>query len=47
MLGAYDDELTAVTETQKQHKLGVFLVQRVSPGDTAYSQTVHSRAVFL
>lgn len=46
VLGVYDDELTAVTETKKSHELGTFLVQRVSKGDTEYSQTYHSRVVF-
>lgn len=46
VLGAYDHELAAVTETKQFHELGTFLVQRVSPGDTAYSQTFHSRVVF-
>ncbi len=46
VLGAYDDELTAVTETKKTHELGTFLVQRVSPGDAAYTQTFHSRVAF-
>ncbi len=46
VLGAFDDELTAVTETQQAHELGTFLVQRVSPGDSAYSQTFHSRVIF-
>ncbi len=46
VLGAYDDELTAVTETQKSHELGTFLVQKVSRGTSDYSQTFHSRAVF-
>jgi hypothetical protein len=46
VLGAYDDELSAVTETQKAHELGTFLVQKVSSGDAEYSQTFHSRAVF-
>jgi len=46
VLGAFDDELTAVTETRKAHELGTFLVQRVSPGDAAYSQTFHSRVIF-
>ena len=46
VLGAYDDELTAVSQTQKSHKLGTFLVQRVSEGTTSYSQTFHSRVVF-
>ena len=46
-LGAYATELEAVTETQKQgHALGSFLVQKVEPGDAAYTQTFHSRVSF-
>ena len=43
VVGEYDDEMTAVTETQKSHTIGTFLVQKVSEGDTEYSQTFHSR----
>ncbi len=46
VIGAYDDELEAFQKTKDEHKPGTFLVQMVSPGDTAYSQTFHSRAVF-
>lgn len=46
VLGAFDDELAAVTETKISQELGTFLVQKVSPGDAAYSQTFHSRVVF-
>ena len=46
VIGEYEDALTAVTETQKQHKPGTFLVQLVTPGNTAYSQTFHSRVSF-
>ena len=46
VLGAFDDEITAIRETEKEHQLGTFLVQEVAPGDSAYSQTFHSRAVF-
>ena len=46
VLGDYDDELTAITETQKSQELGTFLVQKVSKGTGDYSQTFHSRAVF-
>ena len=46
VLGAYDTELSALSETRKTHELGTFLVQRVSPGSAAYSQTFHSRVVF-
>jgi hypothetical protein len=47
IVGAYDTQLTAISEAQKKAlKVGTFLVQLVSPGDTAYKQTFHSRAVF-
>ncbi len=46
VLAAYDDELTAIRETQKSHELGTFLVQKVSKGDADYTQTFHSRVVF-
>jgi hypothetical protein len=46
VLGAYGDELTAIAETRKSHEVGTFLVQRVSAGPSAYSQTFHSRVVF-
>ena len=46
VLGAFDDELIAITETRKDQEIGTFLVQRVSPGTDAYSQTFHSRVGF-
>lgn len=46
IVGVFDDELTAVTETQKSHDLGTFLVQKVSAGTADYTQTFHSRVVF-
>jgi Family of unknown function (DUF5678) len=46
VLGAYDTQIAAVTETQKVHELGTFLVQKVEPGTSAYSQTFHSRVAF-
>ena len=46
VLGAYDDEIKAVEITQQEHAAGTFLVQYVSPGDSAYSQSFHSRAAF-
>jgi hypothetical protein len=46
ILGSYDDELAAVTETQKAEPIGTFLVQQVTPGTSAYVQTFHSRVVF-
>ena len=46
VVGAYDSELAAVTETQKTFPLGSFLVQRVEPGNSSYTQTFHSRVAF-
>lgn len=46
VLGAYADEPTAVAETTKAHELGTFLVQKVEPGEGAYTQTFHSRVAF-
>lgn len=47
VVGAYDDELAAITDAQKKSlKAGTFLVQLVSPGDSAYKQTFHSRVAF-
>ena len=44
VIGAYDSDIEAVTETQKEHPLGTFLVQKVSPGNQDYTATFHSRA---
>lgn len=46
VLGAFDDEIQAIKETSKHHKIGTFLVQYVEPGTDAYTQTFHSRVVF-
>jgi len=46
VIGVYDDDLTALTETQKTHKPGTFIVQRVTPGKSGYTQTFHSRVAF-
>jgi Family of unknown function (DUF5678) len=46
VLSAYDNELAAITETQKSYPLGTFLVQLVTRGPDAYTQTFHSRVVF-
>ena len=46
VVGVYDDEITAVAKTQESHELGTFLVQKVSEGDSEYTQTYNSRVVF-
>ncbi len=47
VIGAYDSELEAVTNTSRQHELGTFLVQKCEPGTSGYTQTYHSRAIFV
>jgi len=46
IIDVYEDAVTAFTETQKEHKPGTFLIQLVALGNTAYTQTFHSRVVF-
>ena len=46
VLGAYDSELAAYTETIKHHEEGTFLIQRVSEGEEAYTATFNSRVAF-
>ena len=46
VIGVFDTEREAVIETQKAHKLGTFLVQKVEPGTSGYTQTYHSRVAF-
>ena len=46
VIGKYEDQLAAITETVKQHELGTFLVQKVEPGSGSYTQTFHSRVAF-
>ena len=45
VLGAFESDLAAVTEVQKTHPLGTFLVRRVSPGNEAYTITIYSPGV--
>lgn len=46
IIGSYDDQLSAIKETKKSHKLGTFLVQKVQPGQAEHTQTFHSRVAF-
>jgi len=46
VVDAFDSEIKAVEEAQKRFPPGSYVVQLVSPGDEAYSQTYHSRVSF-
>lgn len=42
VLGVYDTELDAYLESQKEHALGTFMIQRCIPGDDAYTLRIAS-----
>lgn len=43
VIGVYGDIKTAVSETQKEHELGTFLVQQVGGGPDVHTHVFHSR----
>lgn len=43
VLGAYDTQLDAYLESAKNHEVGTFLIQHVSPGVESYTIKLHSR----
>ena len=45
VIGVYNSETEAFTETQKQHELGTFLIQECKSGSEVYTQTFHSRVL--
>ncbi|OGG57299.1 hypothetical protein A2853_02150 [Candidatus Kaiserbacteria bacterium RIFCSPHIGHO2_01_FULL_55_17] len=45
VIGVYDTQIDAYTQTQKEHELGTFLIQEVSKDESTYSQTFYSRAI--
>ena len=46
VIGAYDSDMEAYSETTKTHELGTFLIQLCGPGVENYTQTVPSRVSF-
>jgi len=42
ILSVYEDDLTALEETLKQHQPGTFIIQRVGPGPENYTATFHA-----
>ena len=47
IVGSYDTELEAISESSKKHNMGTFLVQKCEPGKESYSQTFHSRVAIV
>jgi hypothetical protein len=46
LIGVFDSEIEAYTETVKNHELGTFLIQECQPGDSNYTQTFRTRVIF-
>ena len=46
VLGIYDNDNEAISETKKKHKLGTFLVHPVGPGEENTTMKFHSRVFF-
>jgi len=42
--GSYEE---ALYESSQKYELGTFLIQECTEGDSAYTQTFHSRVMFL
>jgi len=45
VIGVYDSNRDAYTETVKTEELGTFLIQHCTPGPESYSQTFHSQVI--
>lgn len=45
VIAVYDDEATAVVETEKQYPLGTFIVQKCEHGPDSYTCVFHSRMI--
>jgi hypothetical protein len=46
VIGVYDDQVTALTETSKEHELGTFIIQQASP-ESLETQVFHSRVLSI
>lgn len=46
VIGVYDTEISAYSETVKEHKLGTFLIQECQPGNSNYTQTFRTRVIY-
>lgn len=46
VIGVYNSEIEAYTESVKVHELGTFLIQECQPGNENYTQTFRTRVIF-
>ncbi|MBM3437200.1 MAG: hypothetical protein FJY07_13405 [Bacteroidetes bacterium] len=47
VVGTYDSFEEALLESQEKYDLGKFLIQHCLPGEDSYTQTFHTRAIFV
>jgi prephenate dehydrogenase len=47
VVGNYGTEKEAYIESTKEYELGTFLIQHCMPGTENYTQTFHSRWIFV
>ncbi|MEO5950350.1 MAG: DUF5678 domain-containing protein [Candidatus Saccharimonadales bacterium] len=43
VVGAYNTQIEALTESTAKYEIGTFLIQFVDSGNQSYTQTFHSR----
>lgn len=46
VIGVYDTEIDAYTESVKKEEAGTFLIQECQPGNENYTQTFRTRVIF-
>ncbi len=46
IIGNYPSNEEALYQTRKTHKLGTFLIQHCTEGESAYTYTFHSHVVY-
>lgn len=46
VIGVYDSEIDAYTESVKKEEAGTFLIQECQPGNENYTQTFRTRVIF-
>ncbi len=46
VIGTFDSEIEALTETSKKHQIGTFLVHKCGSGEDNITMTFHSRVQF-
>ncbi|QGW26710.1 hypothetical protein [Phnomibacter ginsenosidimutans] len=47
VVGVFDSEIEALLDSQDKYQAGTFLIQLCDPNEASYSQTFHSRVVFI